>query len=178
MPTPCTYTRAQILLHWAVALLVLLLYMPVSHSRVICPCPDSWLTVPLPLHVIAGFAILPLVAWRLALRQVHDVPCPESLEPDLLRGVGRLAHLTMYGLLIVLPLTGAAMWFFGYGWARTLHEVLRVLFLGLVGLHSIAALMHHFALRNGVLRRMLRPAPPPPLPPSADWQRTKCTLKT
>ena len=84
----------------------------------------------------------------------------------------------MYGLLIALPVSGAVLWLFGFVWVRALHEVLRVLFLGLVGLHSVAALMHHFALRNGVLRRMLRPGPPTPPPPPADWQRTKCALKT
>jgi cytochrome b561 len=37
----------------------------------------------------------------------------------------------------------------------SLHEILAWALIGLIGLHAMAALMHGFVLRDGVLDRML-----------------------
>lgn len=184
MTESIAYSRTQIVLHWVVALLIVALYLPVSRSAVLLPESHGPLSLPLTLHVWGGLLILPLMAWRFWLRQRRGVPQPESLEPTFLRGVGRLAHLSLYVILFALPISGIAFWFAGQPWGRTAHEVLRVLLLALAGMHTTAALMHHFALRNRVLLRMIysdcgeeadRKAPT--RPGIVPWRRTKCSIE-
>lgn len=176
MSQPTAYSRAQIVLHWVTMIFVFALYVPISQAPDQSVPGDAALAKPMIVHMCLGLALLLLVAWRLWLRQTRGVPQPESIEPDLLRGVGRCAHLVMYGLLILLPLSGAAACMLGSSGALAVHEVCRVLLLGLVGMHSVAALMHQFALRNGALHRMLS-SRPPRVEVFEDWRRTKCTLK-
>jgi cytochrome b561 len=95
------------------------------------------------------------------------------------------SHRTLYALMVLLPLSGwaiasttmleiptfafylfvlpdlplarsdaaEALW-------TSVHDILGWVLLALVLLHVAAALRHHFLLRDGVLRRMLRPATP------------------
>ena len=177
MSQPTDYSRAQIVLHWVTALCVLALYVPISHASGASASHGHAVSFPMTVHLCIGLALLPLIAWRLWLRQARGVPQPESLEPELLRGVGRCAHLAMYGLLVLLPLSGAAVYLLADPWVQMVHEVGRVLLLGLVGMHSVAALMHHYALRNGALHRMLS-SRSPEVEAAPDWRRTKCTLKS
>jgi cytochrome b561 len=41
------------------------------------------------------------------------------------------------------------------GWAKELHETCGTVGYFLIGLHAVAALVHHCVLRDNTLRRML-----------------------
>lgn len=154
------YSRAQIVLHWLVAALVLAQFLFKDTIA------DAWRALRMgaepvtgPLigqHVIGGFLILALVLWRLALRARRGAPPPPEAEHPALRLLARLMHGGLYLVLIGLVVSGGVAWFGGVGPAAGAHNLLKTLLMLLVGLHVAAALMHQFVLRSGVMARMLR----------------------
>lgn len=69
----------------------------------------------------------------------------------------RLTHLSLYLLLILLPVTGLIAWFGRSAAAGGVHAALTTALLILVGLHVAGALYQYLALKSGVMRRILRP---------------------
>lgn len=152
------YSPSQIRLHWLIAAMILFMLLPVSRDGVLLPESDGALGMPMTLHIWVGLALAPLTCVRLLLRVRRGVPDTMALEPVLLRGGGRLAHGTMYLLMLVLVASGAGQWWLGLPLAHLVHEVARILLTSIVGLHVAAALTHHFVLRDRALARMLTPA--------------------
>ena len=156
---PATWSRAQIVLHWVVALLVLAQYLFNG------PIVEAWDALgrgmevsPDPLvmgHVFGGIAILLLVIWRLRLRAVRPAPAPLGDRPVLHR-VAALTHAALYGVLALLVLSGGMAWFVGFGPAAGVHGALRAVLLLLILLHVVGALWHAFVLRDGTMRRITR----------------------
>jgi cytochrome b561 len=163
------------LLHWVVALLVLV-QICLGWAAV------SWRLSPTKLdlfvwHKSIGMLILLLMLARLVWRSVNVAPLlPAGMAP-LERLAAHSSHLLLYMLLFLMPLTGwiissAANIPFRIFWLVPLpavvqpdkvlaDEVARVhlaLFIVLALLllvHIGAALRHHFVKRNDVLKRML-----------------------
>jgi cytochrome b561 len=128
------------------------------------------------LHKSVGITILLLTVLRLAFRATTPSPAPEP-SPAWQRGLSHLVHALLYGFLIVEPVLGWSgsmlggnridFYFLGdlpsflpqdpsFGHQLTrIHKLLTNFFLALIGLHAAAALLHHFILRDGVLRRMV-----------------------
>lgn len=107
------------------------------------------------IHAYAGIAILVLVAVRLLLRQVQGVPVAPAGEPAIFRSVAKISEWTLYLLLLVMPLTGAAAYCLGYEGAGDLHaDVLKAVLWAVVWLHVLGALAHQFYWKTNVLRRM------------------------
>lgn len=131
-----------------------------------------WLDV----HRSIGLIILALTAARLLARlKVGPLSSRAELSP-LFWAASRVTHFLLYALLIALPLVGWAQSsararrfnLFGQplpslvdhdrdlaevlGWW---HKQLGWVLLGLILLHSLAALYHHFVRRDDVLRAML-----------------------
>lgn len=163
------------LLHWAVALLVLVQF-GLGWTAV------NWRMSPTKLdlfvwHKSIGMLILLLMVARIGWRSVNVAP---SLPPDLTpleRRAAHASHFLLYVLLLLLPLTGwvinsAANVPFRIFWqvplpalvapdkaladaAARVHLGLFIVLALLVLLHAGAALHHHYIKRNSVLRRML-----------------------
>ena len=129
------------------------------------------------IHRSDGVLLWVLTLARLAWRATHGrkVPLPRA-TPRIQRLMARANEYALYGLLVVQPLTGLAQsvlrgkafpLLFGDVPALTarhrelvrlveaIHEKGAVLLLALIALHAGAALIHHFILRDGVLRAML-----------------------
>ena len=126
-------------------------------------------------HKALGVIILAVVLMRLAYRLIHGAPADEPTLTGLQKLVAHVVHWTLYGLLILIPIIGwigvsmfPALELFGLfklpalaapdqataKWMFEVHEILGKLLLALIALHVVAALGHHFVLRDGVLRRM------------------------
>lgn len=128
-------------------------------------------------HKSIGITILLLALLRLLWRQANPTPeLPGTLKPYE-RSLAKVTHVLLYVLLFAVPLTGWTMssargfpvsWF-GlwqlpdlvpknkalYAALVTTHGVL-AWSLGVVAIvHLLAALKHHFMLKDDVLRRML-----------------------
>ncbi|PPB82221.1 cytochrome b561 [Albidovulum inexpectatum] len=155
------YSRAQIVLHWAIAALMLLSF--VSHEGM----KDAWraflratgesMGLGAWLHVISGIAILALAAWRLGLRATRGAPSAPKGSSALMERAAAAVHWGLYAVMLGLPVTGALAWFGGIRDLGEIHEVLFNLGLALVAIHVAAALWHQFVLRDGLLKRMVRP---------------------
>lgn len=157
-------------LHWATALLVLVTWL----------IAGTWgrdeASPLMTLHQTLGFTVFVLVLVRLLWRQIDRRP-DEPAMPRLMALVARASHWLLYGLVVAIPLTaivgswleGHAITIYGFGaigpWLGEsrhlghqildLHQVLGTTLIWLAGLHAVAALFHHFFLKDRVLRQML-----------------------
>jgi cytochrome b561 len=160
-------------LHWAIVLLV------VAEFIVAWTMPEIRRGAPTALtnlHMSFGVTILLLMIVRAIWRFTH--PAPPMLP--VARGQRILAKATHDLLYLLLFLTPLAGWAFasGRGWgivlygsiplpsiatpgsalasfAREAHELCATAVLVLVGLHVLAALYHHYVVKDGTLLRML-----------------------
>jgi len=161
--------------HWATAILVLaaFLYGPGgSEQRVYLPSRDFGRQ----LHETLGLCVFALTVLRVLWRLADKRPAP----PQVARWMGAAAKAVqgvLYLLLFALPCTAiAGAWLEGHpltllggveiaapiGMAHdagaviaTIHTWLGDAILWLAGFHALAALFHHFILRDGVLVSML-----------------------
>lgn len=159
-------------LHWLMALLVLL-NLAVGFLR---DGLEPVLGNLMPLHKSIGLTVLALTLVRIGWRLGHRPPALRGL-PGWEIGLAHLTQFLLYGLMLLLPLSGWLMssagnrpleWFGLFdvpkfavtrddavvGLSRAGHGPMGWAMLVLALLHIAAALRHHFVLRNGILRRM------------------------
>jgi cytochrome b561 len=127
-------------------------------------------------HKWVGVTIFLVAIARLVWRLTNPVPQPPPGTPPWQRRLAGLSHAALYAILIVMPVTGWIMSsalnlpvvYLGlvhlpspFGVDRALGEAMKVVHLSLaatllvlVTIHVLAALYHHFILRDDVLRRM------------------------
>jgi cytochrome b561 len=130
-------------------------------------------------HKELGLAALLIATIRLAWRMTNDLPALASALPYWQKVTARLVHLSFYGLMFALPISGLLMSSataipvsaFGLfdlpDWVAPsealfrrfiqVHRWLGYGLLVLIGVHAGAALMHHFVKRDDTLKKMLSP---------------------
>ena len=174
--TPTRYDPTTIALHWATALLVVLLWVLGQTADWF---PDhGWANTTLwSTHVALGFALAALLAWRIAWRSTAGRRLPAA-DRGAVHVLARATHLGLYLLLVTvvaLGIVNAVVRGYGlYGlvhlpqigdraWRRPItqwHGLAANVTLALAALHASAALVHHHVLRDGLIARMLpRPTP-------------------
>ena len=168
------YSRVAIAFHWTIAALVVFnLIIGIGHEAV--PALRRLMGA----HMAIGIAVLVLTAGRVAWRLTHRPPALPAGTPGWEKGLAHATHLTLYLLMIAMPLSGWLMvsgpgpgprqplsWFglfdvpllpVGSGSAdlgHDAHGLLGWLMAALVVLHVAAALRHHLLLRDSVLVRI------------------------
>ena len=171
---PTRYSGLAQAFHWLTAILVLVafLYGPGgSETRIYAPERDF----DRQLHETLGLAVLVLSVLRLAWRAIDPHPDPEPVPRWMGVASKAMQHL-LYLLLLLVPLTAiTGAWLQGHPvtwlggsfgpWIARSHDLgdtvaevhgwLGDAILWLAGLHAVAALYHHFLLKDGVLRSML-----------------------
>ena len=170
------YGLIAILLHWLVAAAIFGLF-GLGLWMTGLEYYDPWYQRAPEVHKGFGVLLFVVAVLRLAWRLRNPVPRAEATHSRLERRLARFAH----GLLYLLPF---AVMIAGYlistadgrsievfGWfevpaalsgldeqediAGLVHEALAFTLIGLVALHALAALKHHFIDRDRTLRRML-----------------------
>ncbi len=151
------YNRAQIILHWLTAVLVIASFVTHEGMKTAWRAVSRGQTDPGSgqLHIYIGIAALAMVLLRLALRYLRGAPEQPEGSGALIRLAGTLTHWALYGLLVLVPVTGLWAWYIGSRDAGDIHETLFNGLWVLVALHTLAALYHHYVVRDGLLRRML-----------------------
>lgn len=153
------YSRLQIVLHWAIMLLIIVNYLTSEAMgaawRGLREGRDFYGTTAA-LHVWVGVAVFALVALRLVIRLTRGAPDVPAGTPSLLRRGAQLAHLAIYVLLITVPAAGIAAWFGGIGAAGEAHEVMFNLLFLVVAAHVAGALFHQFFLKDHLIARMMK----------------------
>ncbi|WP_153101304.1 cytochrome b [Paraburkholderia hayleyella] len=171
-----SYTRPAIALHWLIALLI------------VCGFALGWVMTDIPgftptklryfsWHKWIGVTIFALAVVRVIWRATHAAPPLPAATPPWQRAAAHLAHLALYLLMLVIPLSG-----YLYSSAanvpvvylglvplprliapdaelkvllKTVHVVLNYSLLVLVVMHVAAALKHQWIDRDGLLSRMI-----------------------
>ena len=170
-----SYSRPAIALHWAVAALVVLaaalgLYM--ADLPEAAPGREALFD----LHRSLGVTVFALLVVRAAWRAMRRPPELVAGMPRLQRVAAKTTHVLFYVLLAVVPVTGYLLTNFDgeavklFGWALPplvapneaagrlfgdVHSFAAWTLLVLAGLHTLAALKHHFIDRDATLLRML-----------------------
>ena len=169
-----TYDGVAIFLHWATAALVLTQFvMALSWDSFSHDTAESMQSVHVSLGVLLTAVVLARIIWR--LMPGHQV---SSLEVGWVRIASKAVHYLLYALLVAQAALGFAWrWaqghsveFFGlfgipgpYGeQARAtrhllsgLHEKVAWAIVIIALGHALAALYHHYVLKDRVLGRML-----------------------
>ena len=160
---PAGYSTLQIVLHWSVATLVACQFFINDEID------EAWrgLVAGRPVaademasanvHVVIGLIVLVLALLRIAIRLMRGAPPPAPNEPRLLQIAGTAAHVGLYVLLVLTPLSGAAAWFLQAEPAASAHGAFRVLLFFLVVAHIAGALAHLVIFRSDVFWRILAP---------------------
>jgi len=162
-------------LHW---LIVVLLVIQVTLASIADDLPLGMKKLAmLARHKSVGITILGLAVLRLIWRWLNPTPSlPETLKPYE-RILAHFTHAALYILLFAMPLSGWMMssargfpvsWFGFiqlpdlvpknktlYDILLETHETLAWALYTIVILHVVAALKHHFVLKDNVLKRML-----------------------
>jgi cytochrome b561 len=126
-----------------------------SAERAGMPALDS--TILAYMHIGAGILILLLMFFRAYLRLTRGVPAPPADEHWTLQFMAEAVHVSIYILLLLLPISGALAWFLGIEPAADVHEFLTNLLLLAIFLHVAGALFQHFVMRSNVVIRIFRP---------------------
>jgi cytochrome b561 len=127
-------------------------------------------------HYMLGLSVFVLVSLRAAFHLLQTVPLIEPASPRWQELAAKAVHLGLYAFMIGMPLLGWLLLsaggkpipFFGLelpaligedkGFAelvKEIHEVGGTIGYFLIGIHAVAALYHHYVMRDNTLRRML-----------------------
>ena len=169
------YDRITIAFHWAVAVLVLLLFASMVMAGYV-PREWHWRRPLETFHVSIGILFAAVIIGRLIWRWSagRKLPAAEGGLPGL---AAKMVHLALYLLLVLQTglgfglrwMQGEAFSFFGLfdvpqifapnpdlaHAIEDLHNYTAWTIVILAAGHAVAALGHHFITGDGVLRRML-----------------------
>ncbi|HMM68207.1 MAG TPA: cytochrome b [Dokdonella sp.] len=169
------YGTLSIAMHWLMLALLVAVYSCILLREVYPKGSDprealkTW-------HFMLGLSVFGLVFIRLAIRLLGASP---KIVPPVgiwQHRVSALMHLALYLFMIAMPLlgwltlsaAGKTIPFFGLelpalvgpdkelaGTLKDLHETIGEIGYYLIGLHALAALFHHYVIRDNTLLRML-----------------------
>ncbi len=173
--TASRYGSLSIGLHWLMLLLFIGVYACIE-LREIYPKGSDPREALKTWHNMLGLLIFLLVWLRLAARLSGPAPEILPMPPAYQRWASKLLHVALYGLMIAMPLlgwlllsaSGKPVPFFGLELPaltvenkdtakaiKEVHETIGTLGYYLIGLHTVAALYHHYFVRDNTLVRML-----------------------
>jgi cytochrome b561 len=163
------YDRTTITLHWFTAVLVVALWI-IGQTADWLPRGEVQ-TIYWSSHVALGFTLGLVLGWRIIWRSVSGRRLP-AVNSGPLHLAAKASHGALYVLLVVVIVLGVVNAFVrGYNLFGLFHlpqigdasmrrpithwhGLAANILLGLALLHTLAALTHHYVLKDGVLRRM------------------------
>lgn len=173
--TTDTYGIVAIVIHWLFALAVFGLF-GLGLYMVELTYYDPWYRGSLALHESVGMTLFGLLLVRVFWRVINVQPTPEPGK-TWEHAIANLAHRLLYLIPLLLMVSGyliatadgralAVFELFSVPALPTLmenqedffgevHEILAWGLILLAGLHTLAALKHHFIEKNRTLKRML-----------------------
>ena len=174
-----TYDRfgsIAILLHWIMALTAVLMLALGLYMTDLDYYDPLYKILPF-IHKSIGILFALLLCPRIIWTLINLTPKPLAMGHRLTVIAAKMAHLSLYCLMTMMVISGylistadgSAISVFGWfeveatitsiaqqeDLAGLFHEYLAYFFIGLIILHSAAALNHHFICKNNTLRRML-----------------------
>ncbi|WP_206683200.1 cytochrome b [Neptunicella marina] len=169
------YTKPLIIIHWLTLLLFIAVYCSIEFRGLFERGTDArtWMVKS---HFIFGCIIWLLVWIRLFVRRAQTAPAIIPAIPDWQHKLAGLFHLSLYGLMLAMPVLGYSIVSLEGKQVDLLlfdlpnvlsantelahdleeiHELIGKLGYALIGVHAVAALFHHYMQRDNTLSRML-----------------------
>lgn len=173
------YGVVMILAHWiGAAIIVFMLVL----GLVMTAMPDVGFSTTkiklILLHKAIGVIALCFVALRLLWRLLNKTPALPSTMPSWQQALAQVNIIILYGLMFGLPITGwvvssasgMPISFFGLFTLpdivqqnqflalafMKIHAILAYSLIAVIALHILAALYHHFVLKDGVFLRIIK----------------------
>ena len=162
-------------LHWLTLFLVVTIFVLAFSVRFASSSDEAHTLIQ--LHRSFGVTVWVVTLGRLAWRQFSRFPNWPADMPQAMQFAAHWSEYTLYALLLTQPILGllqtnahgerANLFFLGELPALIgrdpplakqfllVHETVGLLLLGLIALHALAALYHHFWRRDGTLAAML-----------------------
>jgi cytochrome b561 len=163
------------LLHWTIVALIIAQLILASAAD---DMPDGIEKLAmLARHKSVGMVVLVLAVLRIVWRLSNPGPRPSPAWPKWQRAASGMSHGLLYLLIFLQPLSGWLMsssknypvslfgWFQfpdliqpserAFEFFHELHEILATTLIVVAVVHIVAALYHHFVMKDDVLRRML-----------------------
>jgi cytochrome b561 len=172
-----TYGLIHIVLHWTTAALIAVL-LPLGLWMTGLDYYDPWYKKAPDLHRSIGVVTALVLVARLTWRLFNAKPTPLACSRREILA-GKAAHLLLYLIPFLLVVSGYLISTADgravdvFGWleipatlhgiegqedvAGDIHFVLAMTLLAIVTLHILAALRHHYVLKDSTLKRMLKP---------------------
>ncbi len=174
-PAEQRYGSLSIILHWVMAALIVGVYACILLRESYPQGSDireglkTW-------HFMLGLSVLALVIVRIFARLLGKAPKIVPEPPAWQSWLANSTHLLLYSFMLAMPVagwlilsaSGKTIPFFGFelpplvaqskmyaGQVKDLHETVGTVAYFLIGLHSVAALFHHYIAKDNVLRRMM-----------------------
>ena len=169
------YSSLSITLHWAMLLILIAVYACME-LREYYPKGSDFREGLKMWHFMFGLTVLLLVLIRVVARVTGGTPPITPDPPAWQTLIARLTHLALYAFMIAMPIagwvilsaSGKAIPFYGLELpalvglnkalaeqVKELHETVATIGYFLVGLHAVAALFHHYIVKDDTLRRMI-----------------------
>ena len=169
------YSKISIIFHWFMVLQLTAVYACIELSDLF-PKGSVARDALKSGHFMLGLSVLLLVSLRLIARFFTAVPEIEPEPPRWQRLSAKLLHFLLYFFMFCMPLVGWMLLsaagkpipFFGpqlpalinenkdlAKLIKELHETIGNIGYFIIGLHAIAALYHHYNVRDNTLKRML-----------------------
>jgi cytochrome b561 len=169
------YGTLSIALHWFMFLLMAAVYAAIE-LRELFPKGSDPREALKTLHFMLGLSVLLLVTLRIYARVSTPTP---MIVPGVSRAqhlAAKLGHLSLYGLMIAMPILGWLMLsaaakpipFFGLELPalidankelakslKEIHQTIGVIGYYLIGIHVLAALYHHHIRKDNTMTRIL-----------------------
>ncbi|MDA5195119.1 cytochrome b [Govanella unica] len=169
------FSSLSIALHWVMVLLISAVYAAILLRENYPKGTDireglkTW-------HFMLGLAVLVLVVIRLIVRLSSRRPSITREPPAWQVLLANMTHFALYAFMLAMPVagwvilsaSGKTIPFFGLelpalvgqskvlaGQVKEVHEAVGTIGYFLIGLHALAALYHHYVIKDNTLRRML-----------------------
>jgi len=173
--TPDRYGKLSVAMHWLMFLLLVAVYACIE-LRELYPKGSDMRNDLKTWHFMLGLTVFALVWLRLALRLFQLTPAITPQPAPWQNVLAKLVHLALYVFMIGMPVLG---WLILSGEGKTIpfygmelpaliaknkelaenvediHKTIAEVGYYLVGLHTLAALYHHYLVKDNTLRRML-----------------------
>ncbi len=174
--TSSRYSLPSIAMHWFMLLVFIGIYVSVNLIDAF-PKEDPKHQLFKNMHFSMGLLVFALVWVRIVFRLLGTTPPIVPAPSALMEKAAKLGHLALYALMIGAPLAGWAVLsaygkpipFFGLNLPALLsenrelgrnikevHEAVGTLGYFLIGGHAVAALYHHYVVKDNTLLRMKR----------------------
>ncbi len=174
--TKTQFGWVSIIIHWLVVLPIIGLYFLGDYMMGLTYY-DSFYTLAPKIHEAVGILILFIMLFRVFWKMKNVSPQPPASSPKIVNLASKVAHLGMYAFIFVILIAGLLISFAGgqgleiFDWftipgpseffenqatlAGDVHRLAALALMGLIALHALAALKHHFVDKDNILNNML-----------------------